>query len=419
MSMLRPAVFLDRDGVLNVTHAFDGVPRAPADSSDFKLLAGVVEACRTLREAGIALIVVTNQPEVARGGMSSAALERIHARLRKSIDVDAIYTCPHDDTDDCDCRKPRPGMLLRAARELGLDLSRSVMVGDRWRDLDAGRAAGTFTVHVQNRHREPLASDPDLVVESLSEAVPWIQDRLRRPTSGAAGLRVKIFADGADLDAFRALAVTPFISGFTTNPTLMRRAGVVDYEEFARELVSMVPHRPISFEAFADDFDEMERQARKIASWGENVRVKIPITNTSGESSLQLVRRLAADGIGQNVTAVLTIDQVEAAADALGDGPPSFISIFAGRIADTGRDPVPLMKSALQVMKCRPNEELIWASPRELLNIAQADAIGCHIITVTPELLNKLPLLGRDLDAYSLETVRMFHDDALAARYIL
>jgi transaldolase len=232
-------------------------------------------------------------------------------------------------------------------------------------------------------------------------------------------LSVKIFADGADLDRVRAMGAESWIRGFTTNPTLMRSAGVADYESFARELLALVPDRPISFEVIADDFEGMQRQARLIASWGTNVYVKVPITTTSGETTASVVRALSESGIHVNVTAVMTLDQVERAASWLAEGPGGFVSVFAGRIADSGRDPIPVMSAALELLAPHPHEELIWASPREVLNVAQADAIGCHVITVTDDILRRLPNLGRELDEYSLETVRMFHRDAEAARYTL
>jgi transaldolase len=233
------------------------------------------------------------------------------------------------------------------------------------------------------------------------------------------GLRTKIFADGADEAGIAGLAADPLIKGFTTNPTLMRAAGIDDYEAFARRVLARVPGFPISFEVFADEFDEMERQARRIASWGNSVYVKIPVTNTRGEPSGDLLRSLAADGIHLNVTALLTLDQVSCATEWLAAGPSSFISVFAGRIADTGRDPLPLMRQALEIMAPHPHLELIWASPREILNVVQADEIGCHVITVTHDLLKKLPLIGRDLAEFSLDTVRMFHRDAQAAGFQL
>lgn len=232
-------------------------------------------------------------------------------------------------------------------------------------------------------------------------------------------LRIKIFADGADETGIARLAADPIIKGFTTNPTLMRAAGIADYEAFARRVLTLVPGFPISFEVFADEFDEMERQARRIAAWGGSVYVKIPITNTRGEPSGELLRRLAADGIHLNVTALLTLDQVACATQWLAESPASFISVFAGRIADTGRDPVPLMRQALEIMAPCPNLELIWASPREILNLVQADEIGCHVITVTHDLLKKMSLIGRDLTEFSLDTVRMFHSDAQTAGFLL
>jgi transaldolase len=230
-------------------------------------------------------------------------------------------------------------------------------------------------------------------------------------------LRVKIYADGADKAAMLEMYADPRVQGFTTNPTLMRKSGVSDYCAFARDILRLIPDRPISFEVFADDFDEMEVQAREIASWGPNVVVKIPITNTRGEPSDALIERLAVAGVKMNVTALLSLAQVRRVAARLGDGPACKISVFAGRIADTGRDPVPVMAAAVELLRPYPNLELIWASPRELLNIFQADAVGCHIITATTDILKKLSLIGKDLHEYSLETVKMFFDDARKAGY--
>jgi transaldolase len=232
-------------------------------------------------------------------------------------------------------------------------------------------------------------------------------------------LRVQIFADGADKASMLELYRQPYIKGFTTNPTLMRKAGVTDYERFAHEILQHIPDRPISFEVFADDAPEMERQARKIARWAGNVYVKIPVTNTRREPMYELIRRLSAEGIQVNATAVLALDQVDHIAQALRGGAPSYISVFAGRVADTGRDPIPLMKSALELMAPEPNSQLVWASPRELLNIFQAEEIGCHIITVTSDVLKKVSLIGKDLHDYSLETVQMFHNDAAHSGYVL
>ena len=235
----------------------------------------------------------------------------------------------------------------------------------------------------------------------------------------AAGLRVKIFADGADRAAMLELAKNPTIAGFTTNPTLMRKAGVKDYEAFGRELARTIPDRPFSFEVLSDDFDEMEQQALRIAGWGDNVYVKIPITNTQRHSSAPLIDRLSRQAVKVNVTAVMTLGQVDAVIPSLRHGAPAYISIFAGRIADAGCDPLPILGGALARIRNHPQIELIWASPRELFNIVQADNIGCHVITVSHDLLKKLPLLGRDLDDFSLDTVRMFYDDARAAEFSL
>ncbi len=232
-------------------------------------------------------------------------------------------------------------------------------------------------------------------------------------------ISTRIFADGADLEGILALAADPRIAGFTTNPTLMHKVGLTDYGRFARELLERVTEHPISFEVFADSAPEMKRQAHLIASWGENVYVKIPVTSTSGESMAPLARELSEEGVKVNVTALFTTAQVELIAGAVRDGAPSYISVFAGRIADAGVDPVPIMARAMEIIAWAPAAELIWASPREILNLVQADEIGCHIITITHDLLKKLDGLGKGLERFSLETVRMFHDDALAAGFTL
>ncbi len=231
--------------------------------------------------------------------------------------------------------------------------------------------------------------------------------------------RVKVYADGADLEAMLELGRSSQIAGFTTNPTLMRKSGVTDYEGFAHKLLDHISDRPVSFEVFADDHDEMLRQARRIASWGRNVYVKVPVTDTNGASTAAVVRELAESGVHLNVTALMTVGQVEVVTAALAGGPAAIISVFAGRVADTGRDPIPMMQASLAVMAPHRQLELLWASPREILNVRQADDIGVHIITVTPDLLRKLALFGRDLDEYSLETVRMFYNDAATAGYLL
>ncbi|MDR0548102.1 MAG: transaldolase [Deltaproteobacteria bacterium] len=230
-------------------------------------------------------------------------------------------------------------------------------------------------------------------------------------------LTVKIFADGADRAGMLEMYANPLIRGFTTNPTLMRKAGVNDYETFARDIVKSIPDRPLSFEVFTDDFQEMAKQAKYIRSFGDNVYVKIPVTNSQGVSSALLIEELAKSGVKLNVTALLSLTQVEEVAKRLAGGPPAYISVFAGRIADTGRDPVPLMAKAVDILAHSPNIELIWASPRELLNVFQADEVGCHIITATNDILKKLSLVGKDLLEYSLETVKMFQSDAEAVGY--
>jgi len=232
-------------------------------------------------------------------------------------------------------------------------------------------------------------------------------------------LRTKIFADGADFEGILRLAEEPFIKGFTTNPTLMWRAGLTDYADFARRLLERITDRPISFEVFADDEAEMRRQTQLISGWGDNVYVKLPVTTTRREPTASLVRELSQEGLKINVTALMTTRQVEEVAQALAGGAPSFVSVFAGRIADAGVEPLPIIKESLEILQAAPAAELIWASPREVLNIVQASEVGCHVITVTHDLLPKLGLLGKDLDEYSLETVQMFHKDAVTAGFTL
>jgi transaldolase len=232
-------------------------------------------------------------------------------------------------------------------------------------------------------------------------------------------LKVKIFADGAEIAGMLEMYAKPYIKGFTTNPTLMHKVGLTDYRGFAMSILKAIPDRPISFEVFSDDFGEMERQARELATWGKNVYVKIPVTNTRSEPAFDLVHRLSHEGVNLNVTALMTEAQVRTAVEAVKGGAPSCISVFAGRIADTGRDPVPLMRDYVEILKAEPEAELIWASPRELLNIYQADDIGCHIITVTNDILKKLSHVGKDLSEFSLDTVKMFYDDGRKAGFSL
>jgi transaldolase len=233
------------------------------------------------------------------------------------------------------------------------------------------------------------------------------------------GLGIKLFQDGADLAQMIEARRSRFVDGFTTNPSLMRRAGVADYKTFARQAIAAIPDLPISFEVFADDFDTMEREAQEIASWGGDTYIKIPISNTKGESAAPLIRKLSSQGLSLNVTAILTLDQVENVIGAAGGDARLIVSVFAGRIADTGVDPMPVMQAAAELVNTRPNAELLWASPREVLNVMQARECGCDIITAPPDLIAKLPLFGKDLHQYSLQTVRMFHEDARAAGFKL
>lgn len=238
-------------------------------------------------------------------------------------------------------------------------------------------------------------------------------------TKALSDLRVKLFADGADKAGMLEMYAKPYIKGFTTNPTLMRKAGISDYRAFARDVLASIKDRPISFEVFADDVENMERQAKEIATWGDNVYVKIPVTNTQSRPTTELVRKLSHAGVKLNITALMTVDQVRTVTSAVIGGAPCCISVFAGRIADSGRDPMPIMRQSVEIMRASPNAELIWASPRELLNVIQAEEVGCHIITATNDILKKLELIGKDLTEFSLDTVKMFHDDATKAGFSL
>jgi transaldolase len=422
---VRRAVFLDRDGVLNDAVVHNGLPHPPASLADLRIPDQVPGLIARLRAAGFLAIGVTNQPDVARGRQTRQTADALNDAVLRATSLDAMLVCYHDDVDGCQCRKPAPGLLEAAALRYGIALPASFMVGDRWRDVEAGRRASCRTVFIDYDYREAKPMPPaDTTVRSLEEGVAWMLDPSRSPRQqewipNPAALRVKLFADGADKAGMLAMYRNPLIAGFTTNPTLMRQAGVSDYAAFAREIVTAIPDRPISFEVFSDEFEEMERQAHLIAAWASNVYVKIPITNTRRESSTPLVARLAGAGIKVNVTAILTLAQVRDACQALAGGPPAVVSVFAGRIADTGRDPVPMMAAARELTRMGPNIELLWASPRELLNIFQADAVGCDIITATGSILSKLDAVGKELDAFSLETVKMFRDDAVKAGFAL
>lgn len=413
------AVFLDRDGVLNHAIVREGRPYPPRGLDELRIVDEAILALRRLRDAGFKLIVVTNQPDVARGTTTRETVDAINAKIAAAMPIDELVVC--DEDGDAPCRKPNPGMLLDAARHHDLDLRRSFMVGDRWRDVAAGQRAGCVALFIDHHYSERQPDPPFVRVASIAAAADWILRTRRRndPMTSVADLKVKIFADGADKAGMLEMYAKPYIHGFTTNPTLMHKAGLTDYRAFAKDVLTAIPDRPISFEVFADDFGEMERQAREIATWGEHVYVKIPVTNTRREPAYDLVHRLSHAGVKLNVTAVLTLEQVRDVVDALGGGAPSCVSVFAGRIADTGVDPLPILSAALELLKLAPGAELIWASPRELLNIFQADAIGCSIITVTNDILRKLPLVGKDLGDYSLETVKMFFEDGRKAGFTL
>jgi len=406
---VRKAVFLDRDGTLNRCVPGGGTTHPPASVADVVLCDGAAEACARLRAAGYLLLVVTNQPDVRRGTQSRANAEAITRRVVHLLDLDDFAACYHDDGDGCGCRKPAPGLLLDLAARRGVDLARSWMVGDRPSDAGAGRAAGCRTVLLTGDGTGPgprtLADAADLILTS---------DETRETTMDLDlnSLAVKIYADGADLADMRAMYDDPLIKGFTTNPTLMRKAGVANYEQFARQVLDVIPDRPVSFEVLSDDLATMVEEALVIGSWAENVYVKIPVTNTEGRSTAGVVRRLHEAGVKVNVTAILTLDQVRAAAACLTGPAPSIVSVFAGRIADTGRDPVPVMTEAARIVHALPAAELLWASPRELLNIFHAEEAGCDIITATSDVLAKRGLVGKDLADYSLDTVRMFFADS-------
>lgn len=416
--MKRRAVFLDRDGVINKAFLKQGCPHPPSSCADLEILPGVPESLSLLRKKGFLLIVVTNQPDVARGTMSQEIVEAINQELQQSLGFDAILNCFHDDQDKCLCRKPQPGLLKKAAQALSIDLAKSYMVGDRWKDIEAGKSAGCKTFFIDYGYQEKQPVHFDHRVKSLLEAAKIILKETEKMKS-INHLKVKIFADGADKTGMIEMYSKPFIKGLTTNPTLMKAAGITDYKVFAQDILKTISSKPISFEVFSDDFKDMERQALEIASWGPNVYVKIPVTNTKQQPTYDLVNHLSTQGVKVNVTAIMTLAQTRNVVAALAPQTPSYVSIFAGRIADTGKDPLPLMAAAVELLRINPQAELIWASPREFLNIFQAETIGCHIITITNDLLKRLTLFNKNLDEYSLETVKMFYNDAKAAGFAL
>jgi len=416
------AVFLDRDGVLVVPEIRNGRGFAPRSLEAFSIYPRAAESLTRLKAAGYLLVVVTNQPDIGNGLVSVDVVNEMHRLMAQALPIDRIELCPHSQPEACNCRKPKPGMLINAARHCGIDLAGSVMIGDRSSDVEAGRAAGCRTVFMDLDYASEVErTASDYTVRSLAEAADVILGVA--PNNRAAAIRavdalqVKIFADGADLDGMLEMARLPYIKGFTTNPTLMRKAGVTNYEAFARSLLEKITQHPVSLEVFADDFPGMIAQARAIASWGKNVNVKVPVMNTKGEFTGPVLRTLAAEGVELNVTAIMTLEQVTAVAAVLDDKVPAIVSVFAGRVADTGIDPVPLMRACRDILRSRPKAELLWASPREVLNVFQADDIGCHIITCTNDMIAKLSLAGKDLLDYSRETVQMFDRDATASSF--
>jgi transaldolase len=418
----RRAVFLDRDGVINRALEREAKPYPPRELGEFEILPEVPGALARLKAAGFLLVVATNQPDVGRGTLQQAVVEEIHAHMLARLPIDRVEVCYHAGKGgpECDCRKPKPGMLRRAAAELNIDLTQSWMVGDRWRDVDCGAAAGCRTIFINRGYAEELRQRPDFSARNLAEAADIITARLNTMKRTLKELDIKIFADGADKKGMLELNANPVIQGMTTNPTLMHKAGLKDFEVFARDILQSVTVKPLSLEVFSDEFGEMKRQALKINAWGKNVYVKIPITNTRGESSLALIRELAADGVKLNVTAILTPEQVRGVAGALNPQVPAVVSVFAGRIADTGVDPVAIMVESKRILAGLPQAELLWASVREVLNIFQANDCGCHIVTVPHDILGKaLKMAGMDLGALSLDTVKMFANDAKSAGFSL
>lgn len=427
MRSLRPAVFLDRDGTLNAAVVRGGKPYPPATPEEFVLLPGVAEGCAQLKAAGFVLVVATNQPDVGRGTQCREIVELMHARLCELLPIDKVEVSydAGDEVLPSELRKPRPGMLRHAAHELGLDLARSWMIGDRWRDIDCGAAAGCRTIFLDWGYKERLRAQPDFITCDFTGAAAIVLAHSSSPKLNSAmislnSLKVQVYADGADKAGILDLYGKPYIKGLTTNPTLMKKAGIKDYEAFARDILQTVTAKPISLEVFSDEFSEMKRQAAIIASWGRNVYVKIPITNSRGESSIPLIRELSAQGVQLNITAILTLAQVRDVAAALNPSAASVVSVFAGRIADTGVDPVPLMRASKALLGDLPKSELLWASVREVLNIIQAEESGCHIVTVTHDILAKASkMLSMDLGALSLDTVKMFAKDAVDAGYFI
>lgn len=426
--MSRPLILLDRDGVLNkmVIEPEHGVADSPLHPSQVVLMAGVAEALARLTEAGYGLVVVSNQPAAAKGKTSRENLEAVHARViaqacARGARILGSHVCWHRAEDDCSCRKPAVG-LLQAALQAHPEHARAGawMVGDGLTDVQAGRTLGLHTAFIGKMFCAACKQLDDTVgpADHIAPHLPAFVDHLLGTAATPVGplasaLRVRVFADGADLVTLRRRAADPRIAGFTTNPSLARKAGVNGYERFAREALAVAEGRPLSIEVVADDADTIAAQARRIHGWGDNAYVKIPVTTSRGEPLWPLAGRLSQEGVKINLTALLPLWQVAQAAEVFRGGAPSIVSVLAGRVADAGIDPVGHMRAARAICRAAdPAIELLWASPREVYNVVQADHIGVDIITLTDDLLCKLHLLGGDLDAVSLDTVRGLKADA-------
>jgi transaldolase len=381
------AFFFDRDGILNKAIVKNRKPYSPKFPHQLEKNYEILNLIKHLKKNKFIIIVITNQPELSRGGLFKYSSIFMNFLIEKYFLIDEIFVCGHNKKDRCNCRKPKNGMLISAAKKWNIDFKKSFLIGDRWKDIEAGNSVGCKTIYI----------DYNFKMNKFNNT--------------------KIFADGADFNEMIKLSKTSFVKGLTTNPSLMRKNGISDYESFAKKILKKIKKKPLSFEVFSDNIDEMKEQALKINSWGKNIYVKIPITNTKKKSTAKLIKYLTSKNIKVNVTAVMTLKQVKEVLKNLNPKIPSYISIFAGRIADTGRDPVPTMQAALKLMKKNKNCELIWASTREIYNIYQSSQIKCHIITVTADLIRKFPLLNYNLERYSLDTVKGFRSDAVKSKF--
>lgn len=427
------AIFLDRDGVINrlVYNPNSSQYESPHFEKEVELYPGVLPALKQLKDRGYLLFLISNQPSFAKGKTSLENIQAIHERIHKhlldfGVEFTEYFYCYHHPQGiiseyayDCQCRKPKPYFLLQAKDKYCLNMADSWMIGDCDLDIQCGLSAGVKTIAISEEKSKQRRGSvkAHFCANNLMEAVEAIFKQEKRMGKPLEGLKIKIFADGADISAMKRAYQEGIVKGFTTNPVLMRKANIIDYEKFAHEALREIPDLPISFEVLSDDFSSMEREARKISSWGRNVNVKIPITNTKGESSIPLIHKLSLDGLFLNITAILTVEQMKEIAEAISPKAKTIVSVFAGRIADTGRDPMPYIKKGVELLKANPHAELLWASSRELLNIFQAEACGCRIITVTDDILNKIPMVGKELDILSLETVDLFYKNIQTGGY--